>query len=106
MLRVHRALPVSHPRYRRAGKVKGIPIEVEDGFHDIGIHDIRGIGDRHGQCSHFYIFLTADCFDTGINCGGLDQRHVTLDVYQNFRIRMSGGDFGYARSCRIDGRPV
>ena len=95
MFRVNGAASVPYPWYRCAGKVKGIAIEVQNGLHDVRVHNLRGIGDGHGQRTHPHILIATDRFDGSLNGGRLDERQITLHVGQNLRIGVSDSHLGH-----------
>jgi hypothetical protein len=81
---------IAEPGDGSAGEVQRVFVEVEDGFYDVGIHDVGwsfygggDAGDR-GGC----------VFKKGANSGvddfGVEERFVTLDIHENLAIGVSG----------------
>lgn len=86
---------VAEPGDGSAGEVQGVFVKVEDGFHDVGIHDVGGrfYGRGYGGDGGGRIFENGG--DGGVDDFGIEERFVALDVDEDLAIDMSG-DFGYA----------
>jgi hypothetical protein len=86
-------LGVADPGDRRAGKIEAVAFEIENRFHDVGIHDVAGVADGRGDGGDLGGGLFEERGDGGVDGGWIDERFVALDVDEDvaFLVR---GDFG------------
>src|ERR1700680_161582 len=77
---------VAHPGNGRAREIQGVAVKIEDGLHNIGVHDVGGLGDRHRQSRYGYLRVFLDGGHRGIDRRGLDQRFVALHVDDDFSV--------------------
>ncbi len=90
---------VANPRDGRARKVEAVVLEVEDGFHDVGVHDVGGSFDGCGDCRYCCGRLFEERVDGGVHGGGIKKRLITLYVDEDVAFFV-GGDFGHAFGAR------
>ncbi len=89
---------VANPRDGCARKVEAIVVEIEDGFHDVGIHDVRGSFDGSGDGGDCRGRLFEKRVYGGVHGSGIEERFVTLYVDEDVAFFM-GGDFSDAFSA-------
>lgn len=86
---------VADPGNRRAREIEAIVVEIEDGFYDIGVHDVGGRLDRGGHRGDRGGGLFEKGIDRGVNGRGIEQGLISLDVYEDVALFV-GGDFRHA----------
>jgi hypothetical protein len=86
---------VAEPRDGCAGEIEGVFVEVEDGFYDVGIHDVGGRFYWGGDAGDGGGGILEEGADGGVDDFGIEKRFVPLDVYKDLAIGVSG-DFSYA----------
>ena len=83
------ACAVPHPRNRRPREVQGIPVEVQDGLHHVGVHDVRGSLDGRGYSAN----RGGRLFQQRRNCrvyrNGVEHRLVTLHIDKHVALFVS-----------------
>ena len=83
-------LGVADPGDWRARKIKPVAFEIENCFHDVGIHDVAGVPDRSGDGGDLGGRFFEERGYRGIDCSGVDKRFVTLYVYEDVALFVDG----------------
>src|SRR5712664_3291747 len=80
-LNLARGIP--HPGNRCARKIDGVAVEVQHHLHHIGIHDVARSLDRRCYRADRSLRLLQQGIDRHINRVRIEQRFISLDVYEN-----------------------
>ncbi len=86
---------VADPGNRSAREIEAVVVEIEDGFHDVGVHDVRGRFDRSGYRGDGGGGLFEEGIDRGVDGYRVEQRLISLDIHKDVALFM-GGDFRHA----------
>ena len=86
---------VADPGNRGARKIESVVVKIQDGFHNIRVHDVRRgfdwSGHRGDGCGGL--------FEQGIHCGvdgyRIQERFITLNIHKDVAL-LAGRDFCYA----------
>ena len=96
-------LGVADPGNRRAGEIEAVAFEIENRFHDVGVHDVPGVADGRGDGGDLGGGLFEEGGDGGVNRSWIDERFVTLNVDEDVACLMRR-DFGDAfGACAVVG---
>src|SRR5579862_3728627 len=95
MMRRSSSLRIAHPRNRRPRKIQAIPVKIAHNFHDVRIHHVIPLRNRRARRRNLDRIIVNHFGDDGINCAGIDERLVALDIYVDFSFQVRG-DFGDA----------
>ena len=90
-------LGVAHPGDRRARKIKGVGVEIEDGLDDIGIHDVWDVTNWSGDGGDLRGGILEKRSDGGVNGDRIDEGLVALNVDEDiagFMCRHFGNTLG------------
>jgi len=88
-------LGVADPRDRRAGEIEAVAFEIENRFHDVGVHDVPGVADGRGDGGDLGGGLFEERGDGSVDGGWVDERFIALDVDEDVACLMRR-DFGDA----------
>jgi len=88
-------LGVANPGDGSAGKIESVVFEIQDGFYDVGVHDVGSVADGGGDGGDLGGGFFEERGDGGIDGGRFDEGFVALDVYEDVAWFV-GGDFGDA----------
>src|ERR1700756_2463431 len=87
-------LGVADPGDRRARKIQAVAFEVENRFHNIGIHDVARVADGRGYGGNLGGRLFEQRGDRGIDRNWINERLISLYVDEDvaFLVRGHFGD--------------
>jgi hypothetical protein len=87
-------LGVADPGDWGAGKIKAVAFEVENRFHDIGIHDVAGVADGRSHGGDLGRRFFEERGHGGIDRNWINERFVALDVDEHVAwfVRRDFGD--------------
>ena len=94
VLVVHRVAATPNVGDGGTREVDSVLEAVGDNFDDIGIVDFAGIFDLLFERAHLDCGLVSQRHDGGIDCSGIDEGLIALDVDDDLGVGVARGDFG------------
>jgi hypothetical protein len=89
---LHFAGGIAHPGNRRAREIETVVVEIEDGFYDVGVHDVGRALDRGGDRGDRGGGLFEKGIDRAVDGRRIEQGLISLHIHEDVALFV-GGDF-------------